>query len=247
MNAGVNKLQEKYLIELSKTLIFELSPNLSTATKIKRVETLLASEKLKSMRCKNQMTIFFLISSEFTSEVNAIDKCIEDECIKYRLSNAILISLTQIETKYDVSNEGTIDYRLKKEQIKRSLTDDLRTFLDNLFAGQINTDIYEERTLFSIDKPKQKFENLIPDEKELSEDKIWQKASETIDMKIGYKQQKTILYREDCSFYDDFQWWFPPVDRNQVYEDESAKFTLHHLWRRYRGVNQNLKRRHRYD
>merc|ERR1711953_1033049 len=76
MNAGVNKLQEKYLIELSKTLIFELSPDLSTTTRIKQVETLLTEI---SMRSKNKMTIFFLISSELTSELDAIDKCIENE------------------------------------------------------------------------------------------------------------------------------------------------------------------------
>ena len=102
------------------------------------------------------MTIFFLISSELTSEVDAIDQCIEDVCIKYRLSNAFLISLTQEETKYKVSNEGTLDYRLKKEKIKHSLTDDLRKFLEILYAGKINTDLNEERNLFSIDRPKRK-------------------------------------------------------------------------------------------
>ena len=237
MNAGVNKLQEKYLIELSKTLIFELSPNLSTTTRIKQVETLLTEI---SMRSKNKMTIFFLISSELTSEVDAIDKCIENECIKYRLSNAILISLTEVETNYDVSNQRTLDYRLKKEKIKHSLTDDLRTFLEKLFAGQINTDLNEERTLFSINKPKKKLNKLIPNEKKLSKDKKWLKASGPIEMKIGYKQQKTISQR-DSWLYNNFKWWFPPVDRQQVFEDEGAKFTLYHVLRRSRGI----KRRHR--
>ena len=244
MNAGVNKLHDKYLIELSKTLILELSPDLSITTKIKQVETLLA-EKSLSMRSKNKMTIFFLISSELTSEVDAIDECIENVCIKYRLSNAILISLTQVETKYKVSNEGTLDYRLKKQKIKHSLTDDLRAFLENLYAGQINTDLNEERNLFSIDKPKRKLKNLIPYEKpilkeELSQDQNLQKPGEPIEIKIGYKQQKTILKR-DYWLYNNFEWWFPPVDRQQVFEDERATFTLYHVLRRSRGI----KRRHR--
>ena len=184
--------------------------------------------------------ILFLISGEWTTEVDEIDNCIDNKCIEYRLSNAMLISFIQVETKNNSSNEGRLDYRFGKEKIKESLSDDLRTFLEKLFLGDIKTDLNEERYLFLHQKNR-------PDETILNRDKIWQKSSETIEMKIGYKQQKSILYREDSAIYDDFEWWFPPVDRQQVYEDESAKFTAYHILRRSRGFRRILKRRFRYD
>ena len=259
INSGEYTLQGKYHIELSNTLICQLRFDLSTTLKTKQVEDLLDTHS-HSVKPKNEIVIFFLISDESTAEVDEIDKCIEDKCIKYRLYNPILISLVQVETKYAVKNEGLLQYRLKKEKIKHSLNDDLQFFLEKLFAGQITTDLNEEHTVFSIDKPKQKLKNLIPLEiplkifdgpkqklKNFIPFEIPKKAKEPFEMKIGYKQQKSILYREDCASYDNFESWFPPVDRQQVYEDESTKFTLYHVLIRSRGIKRNLKRKHRYD
>ena len=244
-------MQGNYLFELSNTLICDLNFNLSTAMKINKVENLMANQS-HSMRSQNKMMILFLISGEWTTEVDEIDNCIDNKCIEYRLSNAMLISFNQVETKSNISNEGVLDYHLGKEKIKHSLTDDLRSFLENLFMGNIKTDLNEERYLFLINKPNQNFTSLMhqkdqPDGTILNRDIIWQKSSKTIEMKIGYKQQKSILYREDSAIYEDFEWWFPPVDRQQVYEDESAKFTTYHVLRRSRGFKRILKRRYRYD
>lgn len=91
INTGEDKLQGKYHIELSNTLICQLRSNLSTTLKTKKVEDLLDTHS-HSVKSKNEIVIFFLISDESSGEVDEIDKCIEDKCIKYPLYNAILIS-----------------------------------------------------------------------------------------------------------------------------------------------------------
>ena len=68
----------------------------------------------------------------------------------------------------------------------------------------------------------------------------------TFEMKIGYKQQKSVskrLYRDSKIRHTNFKWWLPLVNRQQVHEDESLNYTPFHLLRK----SQKLKQRRRFS
>ena len=91
----------------------------------------------------------------------------------------------------------------------------------------MEADLNEEKNLFLVD---QTYQHTIDE------------SNQTIDMKIGYKQQRDILYRDDSLDYDEFQWWLPPVNRRQVLIDENSQYTSYTLLRR----SLRLRQRHQY-
>ena len=91
----------------------------------------------------------------------------------------------------------------------------------------LEADLNEEKNLFLVD---QTYQHTIDE------------SNQTIDMKIGYKQQLDILYRDDSSDYDKFQWWLPPINRRQVLIDENSQYTSYILLRR----SIRLKQRQQY-
>ena len=87
----------------------------------------------------------------------------------------------------------------------------------------LEADLNEEKNLFLVDQTNQH---------------TIDESNQTIDMKIGYKQQRDILYRDDSLDYDKFQWWLPPINSRQVLIDENSQYTSYTLLRRSRRLKQ---------
>ena len=82
----------------------------------------------------NEQTIFYLISCE-VDEATQIENRIQNKCIQYRISNALLTTFSLNYRQLNTSYEKTLGFFNGKESIKKSLADDLQKFLDRLGQG----------------------------------------------------------------------------------------------------------------
>ena len=101
--------------------------------KIDQIDNFFANQTQFKER-PNEQTIFYLISCE-VDEATQIENRIQNKCIQYRTSNALLTTILLKNRQFNTSYEKTLGFYNGKESIKKSLADDLQKFLDRLGQG----------------------------------------------------------------------------------------------------------------
>ena len=91
-------------------------------------------ERPNAHKERPKQTIFYLISCE-VDEATQIENRIQNKCIQYRISNALLTTFSLNYRQLNTSYEKTLGFFNGKESIKKSLADDLQKFLDRLGQG----------------------------------------------------------------------------------------------------------------